>query len=44
MCLKVNHKVRRKRMGGMALLAHEKFTWQSKINELGRGREEGVNN
>lgn len=42
-CLKVNQKVRR-RMGGRASLAHRKFTWRSRINGLGQGREEGVNN
>jgi hypothetical protein len=42
-CLRVNQKVRR-RMGGRASLAHKKFTWQSQINELRRGREEGINN
>jgi hypothetical protein len=31
-------------MGGTTLLAHKKFTWQSKVSELRRGREEGINN
>ncbi len=43
MCLRVNQKVRR-RMGRKVSLAHEKFTWQSRINGVGKGREEGVNN
>jgi hypothetical protein len=43
-CLKVNHNVKRKRMGGTTLLAHKKFAWWSKVSELGRGKEEGVNN
>jgi hypothetical protein len=38
------HKFKRKRMGRMALLAHKKFTWWSRVSELGRGKEEGVNN
>ncbi len=42
-CLTIIQKVRR-RMGGRASLAHKKFTWQSKINELGKRKEEGINN
>jgi hypothetical protein len=37
-CLKVNQKVRR-RMGGRV-----SFAWQSRINELGKGWEEDINN
>jgi hypothetical protein len=31
-------------MGRKVPLAHGKFIWWSKVNELGGGREEGVNN
>jgi hypothetical protein len=31
-------------MGKKVLLTHRKFIWRSGVNELGRGREEGINN
>ncbi len=44
MCLRVNHKVKRRLTGRKAPLVHRKFTWWSRVSELGGGREKGVNN
>jgi hypothetical protein len=41
--LGVGQKVKRRLMGRRMPLAYGKLTWWSRVNELGRGREEGIN-
>jgi hypothetical protein len=44
LCLGVGEKVKRKWKGRKVTFAHRKLIWWLGVNELGKGREEGVNN